>query len=95
MDLLLLGKNQSLCITLAKNLLGPLENEQDLLQTIKIYIEANANATVAAKQLFLHRNSLKYRLDKFYEISSLEVRKFEDGLCAYLAIRLLENTSKQ
>lgn len=95
LDLLLLGKNQTLCITLAKNLLGTLENEKDLLQTIMIYIEANANATVAAKQLFLHRNSLKYRLDKFYEITNLDVRKFEDSLCAYLAIRLLENTNYQ
>ena len=95
LDLLLLGKNQALCITLAKNLLGTLENEKDLLQTIKVYVEANANATVAAKQLFLHRNSLNYRLDKFYEITNLDVRKFEDSLCAYLAIRLLENTNSQ
>lgn len=91
LNLLLIGKNQALCITLAKNLLGTLENERDLLQTIKVYIEANANATVAAKKLFLHRNSLNYRLDKFYEITNLDVRKFEDSMCAYLAIRLLEN----
>ena len=95
LDLLLLGKDQSLCITLAKNLIGTLENEKDLLQTIKIYVEANANATVAAKQLFLHRNSLNYRLDKFFELTNLDVRKFDDSLCAYLAIRLLEHTNYQ
>ena len=92
---MLKGENQALCITLAKNLLGTLKNEKELLQTIMIYIEANANATVAAKQLFLHRNSLKYRLDKFFEITNLDVRKFDDSLCAYLAIRLLEHTNYQ
>ena len=91
LDLLLLGQNQELCITLAKNVLDNVENEKDLLQTIKVYVEANANATVAAKQLFLHRNSLNYRLDKFYEMTNLDVRKFEDSLCAFLAIRLLES----
>ncbi|WP_455662176.1 PucR family transcriptional regulator [Pradoshia sp.] len=89
-DLILTGQNQELCRTLAQNILGTIGNETDLLETIKIYIESNANATVAAKKLFLHRNSLNYRLDKFFEITSLDVKQFEDSLCAYLAIRLLE-----
>ena len=92
-DLILGGRNQQLCQTLAQNILGTIGNETDLLETIKVYIESNANATVAAKKLFLHRNSLNYRLDKFLEITSLDVRKFEDSLSAYLAIRLLEGIS--
>ncbi len=94
-DLILTGQNQRLCQTLARNMLGTLDTDTDLLETIKVYIESNANATVAAKKLFLHRNSLNYRLDKFHEITSLDVRQFEDSLSAYLAIRLLEGLNKE
>ena len=94
-DLILSGQNHQLCQTLAQNMLGTIGNETDLLETIKVYIESNANATVAAKKLFLHRNSLNYRLDKFLEITSLDVKRFAGSLSAYLAIRLLEGQGEE
>lgn len=89
-EMLLSGQYQSLCFTLGEHLLNKLKDEEDLIKTVMVYIEANANATVAAKQLFLHRNSLNYRLDKFAELTNIDIRSFEEGLSAYLAIRLLE-----
>ena len=94
-DLILNGQNQQLCQSMARNMLGTISHEMDMVETIKVYIESNANATVAAKKLYLHRNSLNYRLDKFLEITGLDVRQFEDSLSAYLAIRLLEGLEEK
>ncbi|MFK4998242.1 helix-turn-helix domain-containing protein [Bacillus sp. N9] len=44
-----------------------LSEEPELSVTIKQYIENHSNATLTAKQLFMHRNSLQYRIDKFIE----------------------------
>lgn len=73
-------------------LLGKTKQDSELLQTIKTYIECNSNASSAAKQLYIHRNSLQYRIDKFAEKTGLDVRRFPHALAAYLLI--LSNEQK-
>ena len=61
-------------------------NEDDSLsETIKKYIENHSNATLTAKQLFMHRNSLQYRIDKFIEKTSIDIKSFHGAYFAYLA----------
>ncbi len=38
------------------------------------------NLTAASKQLFIHRNTLNYRLDKIRKATGLDVREFEDAV---------------
>ncbi|MCT2535544.1 helix-turn-helix domain-containing protein [Aquibacillus koreensis] len=64
--------------------------EEELLQTIQIFLECNSNATLAAKKLFMHRNSLQYRVDKFIEKTGIDVKQFEGALSVYLTL-LLKN----
>ena len=40
----------------------------DLLHTLRTYFRCNGNAIEAARTLFLHRNSLQYRLDRIEEV---------------------------
>ncbi|MBM7694154.1 sugar diacid utilization regulator [Peribacillus deserti] len=68
------------------HLLGETFDDQELISTIKTYIECSSNASLAAKKLFMHRNSLQYRIDKFVEKTGLDIRIFEDALTVYLLI---------
>lgn len=72
-----------------QQLLGKTVDDQELLKTVKTYIQCNRNATLAAKELYIHRNSLQYRIDKFIEKTNLDIKDFHDATLAYLAITLL------
>ncbi len=50
---------------------------QELIDTLLAFADANMNASIAAKNLYLHRNSLNYRLDKITEITGLDIRQFK------------------
>ncbi len=54
-------------------------NEDDIL-TINTFISCDLNIAQASRELFLHRNTLIYRLDRIYRITNLDVRKFDDAL---------------
>lgn len=71
-------------------ILGKTKQDTELIKTIKTYIECNSNATYAAKQLYIHRNSLQYRIDKFSERTGLDIRNFRHALTAYLILLLNE-----
>ncbi|MCR2821091.1 PucR family transcriptional regulator [Lederbergia panacisoli] len=62
-----------------------LKDDIELAETIKTYIENQSNATLTAKQLFMHRNSLQYRVDKFIEKTGIDIKSFHGAFFAYLA----------
>ena len=71
-----------------QELLGDIQNDDEMMKTVKTYILCGQNATLAAKELYVHRNSLQYRIDKFIERTGLDIRTFHDAMIAYLAILL-------
>ncbi|SDM01132.1 PucR family transcriptional regulator [Sediminibacillus halophilus] len=62
--------------------------EKELLATIQTFLECNSNATMAAKKLYMHRNSLQYRVDKFIEKTGIDVKQFKGALTVYLALMI-------
>ncbi len=48
-------------------LLENVSNDKELIESIKVFFQCNLNVSLAAKQLYLHRNTLQYRIDKFIE----------------------------
>ena len=44
------------------------------------------NISLAAKQLFIHRNTLQYRMDRYFEATALSLRDINDLTLSYLAI---------
>ncbi|MGM9986057.1 MAG: PucR family transcriptional regulator [Bacillaceae bacterium] len=66
------------------NLLGELAQEKELLQTIKVFIECNLNLSLTAKTLFLHRNSVQYRIDRFIQRTGIDIKQFKEALLVYL-----------
>ncbi|WP_157951006.1 PucR family transcriptional regulator [Peribacillus acanthi] len=88
--LILQGIGTELVDYLINDLLDETIIDHELIKTIKTYIESNSNASLAAKKLFIHRNSLQYRIDKFIEKTGLDIKSFQDAMVAYLAIILFE-----
>lgn len=56
----------------------------ETIQTLLGFIEADMNASRAAKALFLHRNTLNYRLDHFIRTTSIDVRTFRGAYAIHL-----------
>ncbi|WP_158701764.1 PucR family transcriptional regulator [Lentibacillus sp. Marseille-P4043] len=61
-------------------------DDHELLQTIEAFIACNLNISVTAKELYMHRNSLQYRLDKFIEKTGIDVRQFPQAMTVQLAL---------
>ncbi len=55
------------------------DNEEDL-RTIFTFFENDLNSSKTAQKLYLHRNTLIYRLDKYHKLTGFDIRKFEDAL---------------
>ncbi|MBU1094605.1 MAG: helix-turn-helix domain-containing protein [Firmicutes bacterium] len=72
---------------LRKHILRKYAADPIILQSIKVYLESNQNTSVASKKLYIHRNTLVQRLDKFNQVTGFDVRIFLD---AYLVYHLLK-----
>ncbi|MCY8607352.1 helix-turn-helix domain-containing protein, partial [Bacillus sonorensis] len=53
------------------------------------YMQCNLNASLTAKRLFIHRNSLQYRIDRFIEKTGIDIRQFEEAAAVYFIIDVL------
>lgn len=60
--------------------------DQMMLETVKTYLDANQNSTLAAKKLYIHRNTLIQRLDKFIQITGFDPKRFKDAFIIYYLI---------
>ena len=72
--------------------------DEETLQTIDKFFENNLNVSETSRQLFVHRNTLVYRLDKIERLTGLDLRKFDDPVVFKVAVLvrkyLLSNPSK-
>ncbi len=57
--------------------------QEDMKLTLKEYLESNQNMSEAAKNLFIHRNTLIQRIDKFISTTGFDIKKFVDGYVIY------------
>ena len=56
------------------------EISEELLETVRVFFRNDLNLTATAKALFIHRNTLNYRLDKIQKMFDLDVRSFHDAV---------------
>jgi len=54
------------------------------IQTIDRFLANHQHIQETAEDLFVHRNTLQYRLDRFYQKTGLQVRRFDDALAYYI-----------
>ncbi|WP_147535134.1 CdaR family transcriptional regulator [Bacillus marasmi] len=68
------------------------DKKGELLETLRVYIEENGDVNKVAGRLFIHRNTLRYRLEKITDLTNKDPRKVKDLLVLYLSI--LQNQIK-
>lgn len=67
----------------------PDDLDEETQHTIHIFYENNLNISETARQLYLHRNTLVYRLERLEKRLGLDIRKFEDAMTFKLALMVL------
>lgn len=68
------------------------ERRSDLIRTLRVYFAAGANASEAADRLFLHRNSLLYRLERVQKLTGLDLKDPESRLALQLGLLAMERS---
>lgn len=63
---------------------------EETLETAERFFEADLNLSVAARQMFIHRNTLIYRLDRIQRETGLDLRSFRDAMIFRLLMMLPE-----
>ncbi len=63
-------------------------DREEYLQTLEAFLACGLNVSQAAKQAFMHRNTLNYRLNKFQKITGLNLHNLEDAFMLSLLIEL-------
>ncbi len=80
--------DESTKIDLAKHLLTPLDQESELIETLRMFFAENCYPSSTASKLSIHRNTLSYRLDKITSLTGLNPRRFDDAVQIRLALLL-------
>ncbi len=60
--------------------------DQETLFTIQKFFENNLNVSETSRKLFVHRNTLVYRLEKIKKITGLDLREFDDAIVFKVAL---------
>ena len=87
-------KNKNVLENYFLDVLGQISNndnskDNNLLQILETYLNENCNITITAEKLFLHRNTLKYKIKKIEELLNCDLHNFED--CMKIKIALYIN----
>ncbi|MFZ8770179.1 helix-turn-helix domain-containing protein [Vibrio harveyi] len=68
--------------------LASADKSGQLVKTLEAYFHANGNANDCANALFIHRNTLRYRLDKISEVTGISTHDFTGLVELYIASHL-------
>ncbi len=82
----------NLCKIFIEEIFGdnlPLDLDEETLTTINKFFENNLNVSETSRQLFVHRNTLVYRIEKLQKSSGLDIRVFDDALTFKIALMVV------
>ena len=82
-----------LCKMFIKEIFGgksPDDFDEETITTINKFFENSLNVSETSRQLFIHRNTLVYRLDKLQKSTGLDLRVFEDAITFRIALMVVK-----
>jgi carbohydrate diacid regulator len=82
-----------LCKMFIKEIFGgksPDDFDEEILTTINKFFENSLNVSETSRQLYIHRNTLVYRLDKLQKSTGLDLRVFEDAITFKIALMVVK-----
>lgn len=72
---------------------SPDDFDEETLATINKFFENSLNVSETSRQLYIHRNTLVYRLDKLQKQTGLDLRIFEDAITLKIALMVVKYMS--
>ena len=69
---------------------SPDEFDEETLTTINKFFENSLNVSETSRQLYIHRNTLVYRLDKLQKSTNLDLRVFDDAITFKIALMVVK-----
>ena len=69
---------------------SPDDFDEEILTTINKFFENSLNVSETSRQLYIHRNTLVYRLDKLQKSTGLDLRVFEDAITFKIALMVVK-----
>ena len=83
----------NLCRIFIEEIFGdnlPIDLDEETLTTINKFFENNLNVSETSRQLFVHRNTLVYRIEKIQKSTGLDLRVFEDAITFKIALMVVK-----
>lgn len=65
------------------------EIDEETLSTVQKFFDNNLNVSETSRQLFVHRNTLVYRIEKLHQATGLDIRTFEDAMTFKIAMMVV------
>lgn len=69
---------------------SPDDFDEETITTINKFFENNLNVSETSRQLYIHRNTLVYRLDKIQKATNLDLRVFDDAITFKIALMVVK-----
>ena len=69
--------------------------DQETLYTINKFFENNLNVSETSRKLFVHRNTLVYRLEKIKKLTGLDLREFDHAIIFKVALMVKKYLNSQ
>lgn len=69
---------------------SPDDFDEETLSTINKFFENSLNVSETSRQLYIHRNTLVYRLDKLQKSTNLDLRVFDDAITFKIALMVVK-----
>lgn len=83
----------NLCKIFVKEVFGdtvPEDIDEETITTINKFFENNLNVSETARQLYIHRNTLVYRMEKLQKAIGLDMRQFDDAVTFKIAMMVVD-----
>ena len=84
---------ENLCHMYVEEIFGdnvPDDLDDEMVGTINKFFENSLNISETSRQLFVHRNTLVYRIEKLQKQTGLDIRLFDDALTLKIALMVVE-----
>lgn len=80
--------NEFFCEALERLLEYDQQADKELVKTLAAFLECNGNLTETSDRLFIHRNTLKYRLERIRDITQIDLDDSENRLMLHLGLKM-------
>ncbi|HEY9724176.1 MAG TPA: PucR family transcriptional regulator ligand-binding domain-containing protein [Oscillatoriaceae cyanobacterium] len=80
--------NEFFCEPLQRLIEYNQQTDKELVKTISAFLECNGNLTETSNRLFIHRNTLKYRLERIRDITQIDLDDAENRLMLHLGLKM-------